>query len=116
MNTKKKIIDKKNITDWQIETDEGFVDFGGIIKTEPLDVFNLQFIDGNILRCAENHVLFTKEKEEIFVSELKIGDGILGKKGTVEYIEKITKESEKESLYDLVNVNNESSSYLIRTI
>ena len=68
----KKFIDKINVDDWEIETDHGFVPIKTIGKTIPYDVYLVRTETGKQLRCADTHILFDTEYDEIFVKDLNI--------------------------------------------
>lgn len=68
----KKFIDKINVNDWEIETDHGFVPIKTIGKTIPYDVYLVRTETGKQLRCADTHILFDTEYDEIFVKDLNI--------------------------------------------
>ena len=71
----KKFIDSKKITDYEILTDDGFKDVVALHKTINYDVFNL-VLNNKELKCADFHIVFLENDEQIFVSDLKVGDKI----------------------------------------
>lgn len=66
----KKFIDKVNVSDWEILTDKGFMPIKNIGKTVPYDVVEVKTETGKSLRCADTHILFDTEYDEIFAKDL----------------------------------------------
>ena len=77
----KKITKTTKISDYEVLTDDGFVDIEALHETIPYEVYHLILKDGKKIKCADNHIvfkydLFAQELEEVFVKDLKIGDKI----------------------------------------
>jgi hypothetical protein len=105
----KKINNKKFINDWQVDTPEGFKDFNGIIETKPTDVYKVEFEDNTHIKCSSTHTFYNIDMKEILCKDLKEFDilsGVIPK--TVKSIEKLP---DKKFLYDLIDVDNDTSSY-----
>ena len=101
----KKITKTTKITDYEVLTDDGFVDVEALHETIPYEVYHLKLSDGKELKCADNHIVFYKDDmEEVFVKNLNIGDKILveqdGVLGESEVIE-VTNLGYEEVMYDL---------------
>lgn len=101
----KKITKTTKISDYEVLTDEGFVDIEALHETIPYEVYHLKLSDGKELKCADNHIVFYKDgMEEVFVKNLNIGDKILveqdGVLGESEVIE-VTNLGYEEVMYDL---------------
>lgn len=80
----KKFISSKNISDYEILTDEGFKDVIALHKTIEYDVYNL-ILENKELKCADFHIVFLEDNTEIFVKDLKVDDKIK----TIDGIQKV---------------------------
>ena len=105
LDSLKKISKTTKISDYEVLTDDGFVDIEALHETIPYEVYHLKLSDGKELKCADNHIVFYKDDmEEVFVKNLNIGDKILveqdGVLGESEVIE-ITNLGYEEVMYDL---------------
>lgn len=95
----RKFIESSLLTDLQVETDKGWVDIFAIHKTVEYEIF--QLITTNcILCCADDHIVFKDNFEEVFVKSLKIGDIILTKFGSEEIID-VSSVGWYDNMYDL---------------
>lgn len=72
----KKITKTTKISEYEVLTDTGFVDIEALHETIPYEVYHLKLSDGKELKCADNHIVFDINNNEIFVKNLKIGDKI----------------------------------------
>lgn len=95
----KKFVDKINIDDWEIDTDHGFVSIKTIGKTIPYNVYNVKTETGKQLRCADTHILFDTEFDEIFVKDLNIGS-------RPDYIQTIDGPELVESVMPVLSIDN----------
>ncbi len=101
----KKITKTTKISEYEVLTDDGFVDIEALHETIPYEVYHLKLSDGKELKCADNHIVFYKDDmEEVFVKNLNIGDKILveqvGVLAESEVIE-VTNLGYEEVMYDL---------------
>ena len=104
-----------NINDYQVETDEGFVDIEAICETIPYTKYIIETNTHKILECADKHILFNEKYEEMFADELNIGDKIITKDGE-ETIISIINTNEKEPMFDLQLSNNSKHRYYTNNI
>lgn len=104
-----------NINDYQVETDEGFVDIEAICETIPYTKYIIKTNTHKILECADKHILFNEKYEEMFADELNIGDKIITKDGE-ETIISIINTNEKEPMFDLQLSNNSKHRYYTNNI
>ena len=73
----KKITKTTKITEYEVLTDDGFIEIESLHQTIPYEVYHLKLSDGKELKCADNHIVFYKDSmEEVFVKDLSIGDKI----------------------------------------
>ena len=94
----KKFISSKNISDYEILTDDGFKDVIALHKTIPYEMYNL-VLENKELKCADFHIVFLESGDEIFVKNLKPGDRIRTNDGVENVIDIVDLKYEKE-MYD----------------
>lgn len=75
----KKITKTTKISDYEVLTDDGFVDIKALHETVPYEVYQLKLADGKELKCADNHIVFIQEYDEstmepIFLKEIFVKD------------------------------------------
>jgi ATP-dependent Clp protease ATP-binding subunit ClpC len=73
----KKITKSFDMSGFSIKTDSGFQKLINLHETIPYCVYKLVLADGKELRCADNHIVFYANYEEVFVKNLSVGDKIL---------------------------------------
>lgn len=95
----RKFIETHKVSDYQIKTDNGWVNIHSIGKTIPYDIWHLKTKSFE-LKCADKHLVFDKDLETIYVDMLNIGDKIQTKNG-LESITFIQKYDLQEHMYDL---------------
>jgi hypothetical protein len=100
-----KYIDSFDIDDWEIETDTGWEDLSCISKTIPYEVFELKTASGISLKCADTHILFDDEFNEIFAKD-SVGHFIQTKNGLSEVIS-FSSLGYEENMFD-VTVENDN--------
>ena len=66
----KKITKTTKISEYEVLTDDGFVDIEALHETIPYEVYELKTMGGRTLKCADNHIIMTADMEEIFVKDL----------------------------------------------
>jgi hypothetical protein len=100
----KKITKTIKISDYEVLTDDGFVDIESLHETIPYEVYHLKLSDGKYLKCADNHIVFDENMSEVFVKNLKVGskilvetEGVLDKSEVIE----LTNLGYQEVMYDL---------------
>jgi hypothetical protein len=87
LDSLKKITKTTKISDYEVLTDDGFVDIEALHETIPYEVYHLKLKDGKELKCADNHIVFVTEYDEttfepvglteVFVKDLKIGSFVM---------------------------------------
>lgn len=105
----KKILDSQLISDYEIESDNGWVPISEIHQTQPYTIWRVELENGMWLEGADNHILFDSFMEEIFIKDLRIGHHIQTKEGLQKIIN-IAKLPYKVSMYD-VTVDNKDHRY-----
>jgi len=107
-NITRKFTDVVDISDdgWEVMTDTGYEPISDIKQTEEYEIWEMMLVDGTILRCADNHILFDENFQEIFVCSLKSGDCIQTQSGP-QIVEHVINTHHLVNMYDLgVNSNN----------
>jgi hypothetical protein len=83
----KKITKTTKISEYEVLTDDGFVDVEALHETIPYEVYHLKLSDGKEIKCADNHIVFVTEYDEttfesiglteVFVKNLQIGSFVM---------------------------------------
>lgn len=111
----KKITKTTKISEYEVLTDDGFVDIEALHETIPYEVYHLKLKDGKELKCADNHIVFVSEYDEttfepiglteVFVKDLEKGSFIMVSDDNGKLIEsevtEITNLGYEEVMYDL---------------
>lgn len=96
----KKFIDSVKVSGYKVLTDTGYVDIEYIHKTIEYQKYVIKTDSGITLECADTHILFDSDLNEVFVKDLKIGDTIITNHGSSK-VQSIDITSEYENMYDL---------------
>ena len=67
--TNKKFINSWKIDDFEIETDTGWADITALHQTVPYKIYEIETETGLKLKCADNHIVFDENMNEIFIKE-----------------------------------------------
>lgn len=73
----KKFTKSWDVSDYEILTDDGYIGLENLHQTIEYDVYELKTEGGKSLKCADNHIIFKSDMEEIFIKDLKEGDTII---------------------------------------
>lgn len=65
----RKFIESFDVSDWEIETDTGWEPITHCHKTIEYDVWYLETEDGSVIECADTHIVFDENMNEIFVQD-----------------------------------------------
>ena len=95
----KKILYSIKTTNLKVKTDTGYQPVSEIHLTQPFDVYRID-LDNYHLECADNHIVFDKNFNEVFVKNLKKGDYIITETG-IQKINSINKRGYTLSMFDL---------------
>lgn len=82
-NDDTKLIRSYKLNNIKILTDTGYSQASHIHVTKKFSVYKLKVENGYELYCADNHIVFDKDMEEVFVKDLKPGMDILTDNGPV---------------------------------
>ena len=95
----RKFTEQFHVSDWEVETDTGFHDIAYSNKTIDYKVFRITTDTGKSLSCADDHILFDDQLNEIFVKDC-LNKFVQTDKG-LERVISITDLGISESMYDL---------------
>ena len=95
-----KIIDTQFLERYQIKTDTGFHPLTNVHLTQPYTQYNLKTDNGKYLECADNHIVFNEEMNQIFVKDLEIGDYIQTDNG-ISRVSELSKSNHKICMSDV---------------
>ena len=98
------------ITDYEIETDSGFVDIVSFNETIPYLKYIIKTNGGKELECADDHILFTDNIEEKFAKDFSVGDKIYTIDG-IDEVTEIINTNEYEQMYDIELSNDSNHRY-----
>ena len=107
--TSKKFENILSLSDWEIETDNGFKPLKNISKTIQYDVWYIR-TTSHELYCADDHILFDNNNNQVYVKDLKIGNYIQTDSG-IEPVLCLYKTDKKENMYDTEVDSTEHSYY-----
>ena len=111
----KKIVETKSVSDYEVWTDDGWIDIVNLHKTIPYQVYELKTKSGKFLKCADNHIVFDESMNEIFVADLLPGDLVQTKDGAEE-VESVIDLGYEEEMYDLELDNKSNRRYYTNDI
>ncbi len=95
----KKIINTKKIDNFEVWSDDGWIDIKNIHTTIKYEQYILR-TENMELHCADNHIIFDSSNKEKFINELKIGDMIQTENG-LETVLEIINTNILKTMYDL---------------
>jgi hypothetical protein len=95
----RKFIDTIEVNDWLVETDTGWADIKAIGKTIEYDEWFLKTEKCELV-CADTHIVFDENMDEIFVKDLKVGDKIQTKNG-LEIVQDVHITDKSSNMFDL---------------
>jgi ATP-dependent Clp protease ATP-binding subunit ClpC len=116
----KKIVKSTPITEYEVLTDEGYVDIVALHETIPYLVYHLKLEDGKELKCADNHIVFDKNFNEVFVKDLSVGQDIIVSSSNAEpiigVVSSVINLGYEETMYDLELTEESSHRYYTNDI
>lgn len=97
----RKFVNSIDLSNLEIETDNGWQPISAIHKTVPYDIWYIKTSSGLRLECADTHIVFDENYNEIFVKDIKEGyTKILTNIGPDLVIEVLQKNLQ-ENMYDI---------------
>lgn len=102
LEVKHKFVEQRCVSKYEVLTDTGWVDIKGVAKTIPFKVQTI-YTENYELDCADEHIVFDNNWNEIFAKDLKLDDIIQTENGP-EHIVAIDRRdcNPIESMYDLM--------------
>jgi len=104
----KKFIESFSVSDWEIETEDGFVDIISSNKTIEYEVFSVVLENGLEIKCADTHILIDKNDNEIFAKD-SLNHYIKTKIGISKVIS-VTNLGFSDNMYDL-SIDSDKHTY-----
>lgn len=104
----KKFVNVIDVNEWEVETDSGWQSINRIGKTVPYEKWIIK-TKTHTLECADEHIIFLKNLEEIYTKDLSEGDVIMTVTGP-ESVESVINTGEMINMYDL-EVDSEDHRY-----
>ena len=106
---KEKFIESFEFRGFYVKSDTGWKPLYQSHKTIPFDLWSLKTKTKTLI-CADKHIVFDKNFEEVFVENLQVGDLIQTDNGLEEVVE-LYNSFKKEHMYDLGVDSNEHRYY-----
>jgi len=94
-------VNSVEVSDWEIETDAGWVDIAGVGETIKYNVWEIKTRNNLQLRCADDHILYTTGMYEIRAEECEVGTIIQTIFGE-DLIVSIKDTNVSETMYDIM--------------
>ena len=76
-----KTIEEINLKDIEILTDTGYKELSHLMISKPFEQYIIKLENGYELNCADEHIVFDNNYNEIYVKDLSVGDYIQTDKG-----------------------------------
>lgn len=108
-NVTRKFIETTSVSDWEIETEDGFVDITKFHKTIEYEVWEIGLENGLTLKCADNHILITHDYQEIFAKD-SLGVSIRTKNG-ISKVVSVENLGYSEHMYDMEIASDKHTYY-----
>lgn len=103
-NTYRKFEESFDVDDWEVETDDGWVEITHSNKTIEYEIYELE-TNNFKLECADTHIVFDQNMNEVYTKDLKPGDLIHTKNG-LDVVKSIKNTNVSENMYDLTVKGN----------
>lgn len=110
---KRKFVETIDISDWEVESEEGWVDILSVNKTIEYQVFEVVLDNGLSIKCADTHILIDSNGDEVFAID-SIGKTIRTKLG-LSTVVSVVGLGYSENMYDL-SVDSNSHTYYTNDI
>lgn len=96
----RKFIDTIDLNDWEIETDTGWQDITHIHKTVEYTEWVIKTKTSELI-CADNHILFDENLDEIFAKDLIPNHSYVMTKYGPQIVVSVTETSNKSNMFDI---------------
>lgn len=109
----RKFIECVDVSDWEVETEDGWSDILSINKTIQYKVYNIILENGLALKCADTHIFIDQDYNEVFAKD-SLGVLLRTKLGLSRVASVIPLEYE-ENMYDL-SIDSDKHTYYTNNI
>ncbi len=99
-NTYRKYTEILDVNDYEILTDEGFVEVDQVMKTIEYEKWNLTTKSFS-LSCADTHIVFDENFNEVYVCDLIVGESKIQTDNGIEIVELLVNTHILEEMYDI---------------
>ena len=99
--TERKFIESYNVNRYSVFTDTGFEEIEYLHKTIPYDKWKITLDSGEILFCADDHILFDHEFEEIYVKNCIPNKTLVRTVNGIGLVKECESLHTKENMFDL---------------
>ena len=103
------------LDNYEILTDSGWVDVEYLHETIPYRVYQLELVNGMELKCADDHIVYLSNGDEVFVKDLMPGDSVITEIGNVD-VKSVTDLNFEENMYDFQLSNSSDRRYFTNGI
>lgn len=97
----RKFINSIDLDNLEIETDSGWQPISTIHKTIPYEVWHIETASGLTLECADTHIVFDENQNEVFVKDLKANISKILTSLGAEYVTKVISSGHQENMFDV---------------
>ena len=97
----RKFIYSIDVSDWEIETDTGWKSISQIHKTIPYKKWYLKTESGLELTCADTHIIFDYNMNQIFVQDLISYESKIITKHGIELVTELSELDDFDNMYDI---------------
>lgn len=101
-----KTIEEVNLSNIEILTDTGYKELSHLMISKPFEQYIIKLENGYELNCADEHILFDKNFNEVYVKDLSIGDYVQTDQGLKKIISIDINKSKVSMCDTTVNDNN----------
>lgn len=98
-NVNEKFIDSIKVNDYEVLTDTGWENIEYVHTTVMYQIYKI-YTDNHTLECADDHIIFDENMNEIFVKDIKVGSKIQTKNG-IETVRSLIVTNDFDNMYDL---------------
>lgn len=111
----RKFIESKNIKNFEVLTDTGWEEIERLHTTIPYEIYEIHLEDGSILKCADTHIVFNENLQEVYVDSLIEGNLLMTNKGPKK-VKYLIKTGVFENMYDLELSSSSNKRYYTNEI
>ena len=97
----RKFIETFDIDEWEVKTDSGWSDIKRIGKTIKYEKWVIKTQNGFDLECADDHIIFDENMEEVFVKNVIVDETIILTKNGPSLVTYLEKTDILENMYDI---------------